>query len=143
MGEISGSFNLSVDPMFVDAFGLDGQTGTEDDDLRLQPSSPAIDQGSDSFGDYSVTDLVGVARAGAPDLGAYEFFINSGPSDYRGVNLSYMDLTGQDLSGALFDGSTVFSDGINGVNLSGTGANLSELNLSGCLLYTSPSPRDS
>jgi uncharacterized protein YjbI with pentapeptide repeats len=48
--------------------------------------------------------------------------------DYRGVNISGDDLSEQDLTGALFDNTTIFSDGTNGVNLSnteGTGANLS------------------
>jgi len=48
--------------------------------------------------------------------------------DYRGVNISGDDLSEQDLTSALFDNTTIFSDGTNGVNLSnteGTGANLS------------------
>ena len=48
--------------------------------------------------------------------------------DYRGVNISEDNLSEQDLTGALFDNTTIFSDGTNGVNLSntqGTGANLS------------------
>ena len=42
--------------------------------------------------------------------------------DYRGQNISSMDLSGQDLSTAQFDSTTVFSDGTQGVNLSGTNA---------------------
>ena len=48
--------------------------------------------------------------------------------DYRGQDISGDDLSEQDLTGALFDNTTIFSDGANGVNLSntgGTGANLS------------------
>jgi uncharacterized protein YjbI with pentapeptide repeats len=48
--------------------------------------------------------------------------------DYRGENISEYNLSEQDLTGALFDNTTIFSDGTNGVNLSntqGTGANLS------------------
>jgi len=37
--------NLSSDPLFVDADGLDGIPGTFDDDLRLTALSPAIDAG--------------------------------------------------------------------------------------------------
>ena len=53
--------------------------------------------------------------------------------DYRGQDISELDLSEQDLSGALFDDTTIFSDGTNGVNLSntsGTGANLGALFLS-------------
>ncbi len=41
-----GGGNIDVDPMFVDPNGADGVIGTEDDDLRLQPSSPCIDTGN-------------------------------------------------------------------------------------------------
>ena len=50
--------------------------------------------------------------------------------DYRGQDISGQDLSEQDLTGALFDNTTIFSDGANGVNLSntgGTGANLSAI----------------
>ena len=50
--------------------------------------------------------------------------------DFRGVNLSGLDLSNHDLSGALFDQTTVFSLEGQGVNLSGTGANLSNVDLS-------------
>ena len=50
--------------------------------------------------------------------------------DFRGVNLSGLDLSAHDLSGALFDQTTVFSFEGQGVNLSGTGANLSNVDLS-------------
>ena len=46
--------------------------------------------------------------------------------DYRGQDISSMDLSGTDLSAA-FDGTTVFSDGTNGVNLAGTNAVLDGL----------------
>ena len=54
--------------------------------------------------------------------------------DYRGQDISGQDLSEQDLSGALFDNTTIFSDGTNGVNLSntsGNGAYLTEQDLSG------------
>jgi hypothetical protein len=40
-----GLGNISKDPRFVDADGLDNIFGTEDDDLRLQAGSPCIDAG--------------------------------------------------------------------------------------------------
>ena len=57
-----------------------------------------------------------------------------GQDDYRGQDISGDDLSEQDLTGALFDNTTIFSDGINGVNLSnttGNGAYLAEQDLSG------------
>jgi len=43
VGAIDGGGNISEDPLFVDADGVDNIFGTDDDDLRLQPGSPAID----------------------------------------------------------------------------------------------------
>ncbi len=95
-----GAGHLALDPMFVDAPGVDGVVGTEDDDLRVGNGSPAIDAGDngalpmdalDLDGDLDVmeevpfdgtgnarrTDDPGVADTGvgaAPivDIGAYE-----------------------------------------------------------------------
>ncbi|MBT3568240.1 MAG: hypothetical protein HN494_05275 [Opitutae bacterium] len=76
----SGTANLSDDPLFTDADGPDNLVGTEDDDLGLQASSPAIDQASVSVLGYSVSDALGKTRYGSgPDLGAYEYRINSAP----------------------------------------------------------------
>ena len=44
---VDGGANIDVDPLFVDADGPDDSAGTEDDNLRLQASSPCID-GADS-----------------------------------------------------------------------------------------------
>jgi hypothetical protein len=44
-GSMPGEEVSDLDPMFVDASGADGIAGTEDDDLRLSPGSPAIDHG--------------------------------------------------------------------------------------------------
>jgi hypothetical protein len=38
--------NTGQDPLMVDPFGPDGVAGTDDDDLRLGPGSPAVDAGS-------------------------------------------------------------------------------------------------
>ena len=76
----SGIGNLSGDPLFIDADGADNLLGTEDDDLGLQVSSPAIDQASPSVAGYTSSDVLGKTRYGsAPDLGAYEYRINSAP----------------------------------------------------------------
>lgn len=68
------------DPLFVDADGADGVFGTLDDDLRLQPGSPCVDVGLDSWlasgldagGDLRRSDgnLDGLMRV---DAGAREF----------------------------------------------------------------------
>ena len=75
---IDGGGNLGVDPGFVEAdtpTGEDGAFGTEDDGLRLQSGSPALDSGDNSAVPSSVdTDLLGEARIqnGTVSLGAYE-----------------------------------------------------------------------
>ncbi|MBI1827365.1 MAG: right-handed parallel beta-helix repeat-containing protein [Planctomycetes bacterium] len=74
-----GIGNLDVDPMFVDPLGPDGVAGTEDDDLRLSPDSPAINAGDPNFtpAPEGETDLDGHPRilCGQVDIGAYEFGI--------------------------------------------------------------------
>ncbi|MEK9632678.1 MAG: choice-of-anchor Q domain-containing protein, partial [Opitutae bacterium] len=72
-GTISGSNNQNSDPLFTDANGADNVYGTDDDDLSLQSSSPALDNASSSVANYSTTDLLGRSRSGNPDRGAYEF----------------------------------------------------------------------
>ena len=51
--------------------------------------------------------------------------------DYRGQDISNLNFSGQDLSNAQFDENTTFSVGEVGVNLSGTNAKLSGINLTG------------
>ncbi|MHC5055673.1 MAG: Ig-like domain-containing protein, partial [Planctomycetota bacterium] len=74
--------NMDVDPLFVDADGLDNVLGTPDDDLRLAPGSPCIDAGDGDFasefdmdGDPRVDNILGDTGVGTPpwtDIGAYE-----------------------------------------------------------------------
>jgi hypothetical protein len=85
-GSYGGTGNSGVDPMFVDADGADDIAGTEDDDLRLMPGSPAINGGDPQCGVDQVElcpshDLDGHARVlcGRVDIGAYE----SGIGDYN------------------------------------------------------------
>ncbi len=71
-----GMGNIDVDPLFVDAEGLDNVVGTEDDDLRLLPRSPCINAGDNSAVPPSViADIDGNPRivSGVVDMGAYEF----------------------------------------------------------------------
>lgn len=80
-GTIVGLFNDANDPMFVDPDGADNMLGTADDNLRLLPSSPAINTGQPlvppmaEFG-----DLAGRPRVLCEpvDRGAYE----SGLADF-------------------------------------------------------------
>lgn len=65
------------DPLFVMPLGRDGILGTDDDDFRLSPGSPAIDAGvaiSDPL--MATRDLDGNPRIinGIIDMGAYEFW---------------------------------------------------------------------
>ena len=52
-------------------------------------------------------------------------------NDFRGVDISSMDFQDQNLSEALFDSTTIFSNGTSGASFSGTGVKLS--NLSGSI----------
>jgi parallel beta-helix repeat protein len=70
-----GAGNIDIDPQFVDANGLDNISGTEDDNLRLQPSSPCIDTGDPNFiANLNAMDLDGNQRIvnDIIDMGAYE-----------------------------------------------------------------------
>lgn len=85
-GALGGVGNIAADPLFVDADGLDDILGTEDDNLRLGPGSPAIDAGANFLATIG-TDLDGLPRfvddfatidtgsGSSPitDMGAYEF----------------------------------------------------------------------
>jgi hypothetical protein len=82
-----GTGNIDADPLFVDADGLDGIPGTEDDDLRLSPGSPCIDAGDNSvvsicardfydnirFMDDPATSDTGSGSVPIVDMGAHEF----------------------------------------------------------------------
>ena len=112
-----------------------------------------------TLGNFSVSQttifsdgVVGANLANASPSGAM-----ANDVDLRGVNLMNAHLGSEyfDLTSAKFDRTTIFSNAETGlgVNLAGTNANLSNMdlsnvdfrgaNLTGCLLYTSPSPRDS
>jgi len=75
-GALGGNGNSGSVPMFVDPSGADGILGTEDDDLRLSPGSPAINAGLPSIY-LTPSDLDGHPRilCGRTDIGAYEFGI--------------------------------------------------------------------
>ncbi len=82
-----GQGNIADDPLFVDALGPDGVVGTEDDDLRLSPDSPAIGAGDPAYApDPEETDLAGNPRLQGcrVDLGAYEAPMEQLPSDFDG-----------------------------------------------------------
>lgn len=98
-----------LDPMFVDADGPDNTVGTSDDNLRLKPGSPAIDDGDENVllfdtadldgdgvdteltpvdlaGNARRSDVLGMANgvsAGSPpvDRGAYELVMPDCPAD--------------------------------------------------------------
>ena len=78
IGSISGSNNVSGD-LFIDADEKDNAFQGQRHDLRLQASSPAINQASDSVSDYPSTDINELSRNGAPDIGANEFYSASAP----------------------------------------------------------------
>jgi predicted outer membrane repeat protein len=52
-----GDGNIEDDPCFVDADGSDNVVGTEDDNLRLMPGSPCIDEGNNVAVRADIADL--------------------------------------------------------------------------------------
>ncbi len=71
-----GEGNIDEDPLFVDILGPDHILGTEDDNLRLSPSSPCIDSGDPNYiSGPNEMDLDGNQRIVSRriDMGAYEF----------------------------------------------------------------------
>jgi len=85
-GSLGGVGNSGADPLFVDPVGPDGIVGTEDDDLRLSPGSPAINAGDPAYVPISgETDLDGHARilCGRVDIGGYEFGIGDYNCDQK------------------------------------------------------------
>jgi len=83
-----GGGNIDVDPLFVNPKGIDGISGTIDDNLRLMSGSPCIDAGDNTAVPAGITtDINGFVRFiddicttdtgnGTPpivDMGAYEF----------------------------------------------------------------------
>ncbi len=116
------SNSIYVNPLFVDADGPDDTTGTLDDNLRLQPTSPAIDAGN-NLSVTVTTDLDGNPRridiptvidtgnGAAPivDMGAYEtnFILTKSATPTTPVNpgqtvtftLAYTNLSTDNVTG--------------------------------------------
>ncbi len=67
---VKGPNDLVADPQFVNP-----TTDPATANFTLRPTSPAIDRGSTTPGQYSLTDLTGYSRTQGtkPDRGAYEF----------------------------------------------------------------------
>jgi len=76
-GALGGSGNSGNDPLLIDPDGPDDVLGTEDDNVRLSPGSPAFNAGRPTTSELPPTDLDGHARVlcGRVDIGAYEFGI--------------------------------------------------------------------
>ncbi len=87
-GALGGTGNVDDTPVFMDPMGADGTAGTDDDNPRLHPTSPGIDQADpttvppddpDVDGDGDTTEDISVDHDGNPrvvngtiDLGAFE-----------------------------------------------------------------------
>ena len=98
---------FDADPQFVNIdnpVGPDGIWFTEDDGLRLQASSPAIDSGYD-FNDSLKYDMAGfVRRQGSSiDIGAYEF------GDFKAIKYSVCALASPTYAG-LISGDGTFEE---------------------------------
>jgi hypothetical protein len=59
-----GSGSTTASPMFMNMAA---------NDVRLQSTSPAINQGTNAAGQFAITDFTGATRSGVPDMGAYEY----------------------------------------------------------------------
>ncbi len=77
-----GKGNNTSDPLFIDANGLDDIPGTEDDDLRIQLDSPALNTGDNAVISAGSLDVVGNPRItnDVVDVGAYEVLAEVEPS---------------------------------------------------------------
>ena len=92
---VDGGGNIGGDPRFVapaSPVGADGLWRTRDDGLRLRSDSPCI--GAADPAAAPGTDILGLPRKTAPDIGAYEF-----PSSGYGT-LTYNAGAGGSISGA-------------------------------------------
>jgi predicted outer membrane repeat protein len=65
-GGYAGTRNRDADPRFADADGADNTLGTDDDNLRLLPGSPAIDAGSNPAVPPDSADLDGDGNLAEP-----------------------------------------------------------------------------
>jgi parallel beta-helix repeat protein/predicted outer membrane repeat protein len=71
-----GTGNIDADPLFTDPNGPDETPGTDDDNLRIAPSSPCVDAGDPNYAFVPAQkDVYGNPRlaSGRVDMGAYEF----------------------------------------------------------------------
>ena len=57
LNTFAGNGNIGNDPLFVDPDGADEIAGTQDDDLRVQSGSPAIDAGDNTAVPADIADL--------------------------------------------------------------------------------------
>jgi hypothetical protein len=57
LAEIVGDGNLNTNPLYVDPDGPDDGIGTLDDDLSVQPNSPAVDSGNNDLLPADLFDL--------------------------------------------------------------------------------------
>ena len=81
---MGGVGNIGADPLMIDPDGQDDAIGTEDDNVRLAPGSPAINAGDPGFiPSDNQTDSDGYPRVlcGGLDIGAYEFGMGDADCD--------------------------------------------------------------
>jgi hypothetical protein len=131
-----GTGNIQDDPCFVDADGSDNVMGTEDDNLRLSPGSPCIDEGNniavpadtadlDNDGNTAERTPLGLdygqrfaddpctPDSGIPDPPHYPQVVDMGAYEYRYYSNTCWDAAecaGQSLGDATCDGNVNLAD---------------------------------
>ncbi|MCC6675773.1 MAG: right-handed parallel beta-helix repeat-containing protein [Phycisphaerales bacterium] len=112
-GSLPGQASFAADPLFSDLDGPDGFAGTADDDLRLSPTSPAIDSADNT----ALRPAPGLDLAGAPrfidDPATLDTGVGTSPLADRGA-LEFIPACRADLTG---DGLADFSDYLEFLNL--------------------------
>ena len=85
---LAGNGNSGGDPLFIDADGADDIAGTEDDDLRISPSSAAIDAGDNTAVPADTQDLDDDENTSEPipiDIAGDRRFVNDPATTDTGV----------------------------------------------------------
>lgn len=106
-GSLGGVANSAADPLFIAPLGVDGVVGSEDDDLRVGPGSPAIDSGKVAAVPADTADVdddLNVAEVTALDVDGTQRFVDDPNSADTGQGTApIVDRGAQEFDPAEFD----------------------------------------